>query len=237
MVFLHGGGSNRHSEFFRSLDFYRSMVERGVSIAAIDLRNHGDSGADGRGLQFGRTEQADALAAIRWARAQQADLPLVAMGISMGGATAIHATAGGAPVDGLILLDPVLDTDSTFRNGAWVETGLPPAFFAPASWAARTFYGLPGAETEAARVATSLNVPILLLQDPGDPVTVVQHARDLASHSTGVTLWEAPATQPDHPAIAWKGRWGTHVAAFALYPEAVLEVIEGFIDGLSPGSK
>ena len=84
LVFIHGGGSNRHSEFFKSLDFYAAMVARAISVAVVDLRNHGDSDSDGKGLQFGRTEKWDALALIDWARKKVPDSPLYAMGISMG---------------------------------------------------------------------------------------------------------------------------------------------------------
>ena len=67
LVFIHGGGSNRTSSYFGSLEFYRAMVAEGVSLVVIDLRNHGASGSDGQGLQFGRTEKFDAAAAIAWA--------------------------------------------------------------------------------------------------------------------------------------------------------------------------
>ena len=43
LVFIHGGGSNRTSSYFGSLDFYRAMVDQGIAVAAIDLRNHGES--------------------------------------------------------------------------------------------------------------------------------------------------------------------------------------------------
>jgi len=40
------------------------------------------------------------------------------MGISMGGATLIQAAHDGAKLDGLILLDSLLDTNDTFAQGA-----------------------------------------------------------------------------------------------------------------------
>jgi uncharacterized protein len=230
LVFFHGGGSNRTSDYFGSLDFYRAMVANNVSVAAIDLRNHGQSDHDGLGLQFGRTEQYDAMATIKWAHAKQPSLPVYAMGISMGGATAIHAVAGGAAVDGLILLDPLLDTDDVFKRGGWVETGLPAGLFAPSSWSARTFFGLPDGETQALqRAVTIANVPILLIQDPGDPVTRLPFARQLAAANPGVTLWVAPAAAAGDERLEWKGRWGSHVSAFQLYPAETLAQLIQFI--------
>ena len=229
LVFVHGGGSNRHSQFFRALDFYRALVTRGISVLAIDLRNHGASGSDGRGLGFGATEKYDAMAAIAWLRNKTPQLPVYAMGISMGGATLIQAVSEGSKLDGLILLDPVLDTASTLTRGAHVETGLPAALFQPAAWAATTFYGLPGGNQQALDKARSLTTPTLLLQDPDDPVTAAEHARSAAASNTMITLWEAPTVDPDNPELPWRERWGSHVIAFTVYPQQTLQQIMDFI--------
>ncbi|MGB1142323.1 MAG: alpha/beta hydrolase [Halioglobus sp.] len=230
MVFIHGGGSNRHSTYFESLAFYRAMVDVGVSVAAIDLRNHGMSGDDGNGLQFGRTEMHDALATIDWARTKAGDGPLFLMGISMGGATSIHAAHAGAKVDGVILLDPLLDTRDTFMRGGVAQTGLPAALFAPAAWSAMQFFGLPSGADEALAKAKTLDVPILLIQDPDDPVTRRPFAEDLARHNPQVTLWLPPPIDPQHPDLAWKGYWGSHVSAFIFYPEQTTTQITQFME-------
>ena len=234
MVFVHGHGSNRHSTYFRSLDFYRAMHDSQVSILTIDLRNHGESDTDKNGLQWGKAESADAMAAVSWIKQQSPELPLLAFGISMGGATVINAAARGASIDGLILLDPLLDTRSAFVNGGWIETGLPSAFFAPAAAAAVAFYGLPDGEESAFSLASDLELPMLLIQDPDDPVTLASYARELAKENHRVTLWEAPKviTESKRAAIAWKERWGSHVAAFHLYPDETVEQIDGFISRL-----
>ena len=230
LVFIHGGGSNRHSQYFGSLKFYRAMVDRGIGLVVVDLRNHGDSAGDGVGLQFGRTEKHDAQAAIEWARKKTPDLPLFAMGISMGGATLIHAVSSGAELEGLILLDSVLDTSDAFRQGAWVNTGLPAALFAPSAWSASTFYGLPGGSRETLELASKLSLPILAIQDPDDPVTRAPHSAELARRNPHVTLWTAPAIPADHPDLAWKGRWGSHVSAFLFHPRETLGHIMKFIN-------
>lgn len=236
LVFIHGGGSSRDSDFFKSLDFYRALVDEGVSVAAIDLRNHGESGNDSSGLQFGRTEMYDALAAVHWARNKAATSPLFLMGISMGGATAIHAAHHGADIDGLILLDSLLDTDDTFIRGGTAQSNLPAALFVPSSWAARMFFGLPSGNDEALEKAARLQLPILLIQDPDDPVTRAVYARELAARNTHVTFWEAPPVDPAHPDIVWKGGWGSHVSAFALFPRQTVAQIINFMQaqGVSP---
>ena len=236
LVFIHGGGSNRHSSYFDSLNFYRAMVDQGVSVVVIDLRNHGASGSDERGLQFGRTEKYDALAAINWARKESPNLPLFAMGISMGGATVIQAAAVGAKLDGLILLDALLDTEDTFKQGVWVETGLPPALFAVSAWAATTFYGLPGGDDQALIIAGALTLPILAIQDPDDPVTRAPYSTELARQNPRVTLWTAPTIDAAHPDLKWKKRWGSHVSAFQFYPRETVAQIMAFIDSIIASS-
>ena len=230
LVFIHGAGSNRGSTYFGTLPFYKAMVDQGISVVAIDLRNQGESGSDDQGLQFGRTEKHDAAAAIAWARNKTPDLPLFAMGISMGGATLIQAAHDGAPLDGLILLDSLLDTQDTVMRGAAVETGLPPALFAVSAWAATQFYGLPGGEEQALERAAALDLPILAIQDPDDPVTRAHFSQELAARNPNVTLWMAPAIDPEHPELAWKGNWGTHVAAFQFYPRETVAQILAFMD-------
>jgi uncharacterized protein len=234
LVFIHGGGSNRTSSYFGSLAFYRAMVDLGVSVAAVDLRNHGESDDDGHGLQFGRTERYDALAAIEWASEKNPQLPMFAMGISMGGATLIQAASHGAQLNGLILLDSLLDTADTFKQGAYVATGLPPALFSASAWSATQFYGLPRAEEQALERAADLDIPILAIQDPDDPVTRARFSRELAERNPHVTLWMAPGIDLQHPDLAWKNRWGTHVSAFLFYPEETTSQILAFIEANSP---
>lgn len=229
LVFSHGGGSNRHTTYFHALEFYRAMVAEGVSVLALDLRNHGNSGDDGQGLQFGRTESADVLAALDWAREKHPQRPLFAMGISMGGATVIHAASRGAVMDGLILLDPLLDTHSGLAGGAWAESGLPPAIFAGAAWASTTFYGLPDEESGALSLARDLELPMLLIQDPDDPVTIAEHAQALARANDKVNLVLMPPVDSGHPELAWKARWGSHVAAFHMFPEETTGHIMAFM--------
>ncbi len=232
ILFVHGAGSNRSSGFVRSLDLYRALVDNQVSVAAIELRNHGESDLDEHGLQFGRTEQFDVLAALEWLATRANGLPRYAMGVSMGGATVIRAAAAGAEIDGLILLDPLLHTESAITRGAWVDSGLPPALFTPAALAAVHLHGLPGGVDNAGNIAAELALPILLIQDPLDPVTLAVHARELAARNPRVRLWEAPPVANDHPELAFKGRWGSHVAAFHLYPEETVTTIMSFLAGL-----
>jgi len=237
VLFIHGGSSNRHSDFFDAMGFYKALAERGYSVLTLDLRNHGNSDSDGEGMSFGVRESRDALTALAWLESQLPETPLFMMGISMGGATAIHAVARGASPDGLILLDPLLDTDSVFTLGIWTQLDMNPALFLPAAWSARTFFGFPSGDNEAKAIAETLELPTLLMQDPGDPVTLALHARDVAANNPAITYWEAPAIDTSDPGMAWRGRWGSHVAAFAVHPEQTLATIERFTAEVMAGSR
>jgi pimeloyl-ACP methyl ester carboxylesterase len=229
LVFIHGGSSNRHTSFFSALEFYRAIHARGISVFAIDLRNHGASGNDGQGIRFGLSEQADALAAVNWAAKKNPRLPVIAMGISMGGATLIHAAQHTDILSGLVLLDPLLDTQSAFTGAVTAESGIPAALVFPAALAAQQFYGFPKGDQEALEIGKRLDLPMLLIQDPGDPVTRAQYASELAGSNSRVQLWLSPEVAPEHPKLAWRKRWGSHVVAFTLYPEQTLDRIEDFI--------
>ncbi|NND68019.1 MAG: alpha/beta fold hydrolase, partial [Halioglobus sp.] len=189
LLFLHGGTSNRDSRYFLGLEFYRALVDAGIAVAAIDLRNHGASGADTTGVQFGRTEYRDAAALVRWAREKTPGQPLYLMGISMGGATAIHALANGVQVDGLILLDPLLVTNEGLTRAVWAVSGIPPWLVSLAGWAAHTWHGFPAPGAQALDLAADLTLPVLAIQDPGDPVTPAKPLVALASRRDNIELW------------------------------------------------
>ncbi len=232
LVFIHGGSSNRHTSFFKALDFYRAMIDRNVNVFAIDLRNHGASDEFEGGIRFGWTEKADATAAIEWADAKTPDLPVIAMGISMGGATLIYAMADGADPDGLILLDPLLNTETCVASAVYSETGIPKPLLAPSAWSAVNVFGLPGGDRQALEIGKSLVLPTLLIQDPGDPVTLARFAEALAAANPGIEFWKAPAIDPADPKLESKGLWGAHVGAFHIHPEPTLATIMTFIHAL-----
>ena len=232
LIFIHGATSNRHSEFFKSIHFYKALIQNNISVLSIDLRNHGDSDADGNGLGFGISEAYDVTAAISWAKSKILDQPLFAMGISMGSASIIHAESHIKDLSGVILLDPMLHTQSAFARGAGAQTRAPWPLFTPSAYIATWLYGLPHKSSDAFSKLCSLNIPILLIQDPDDPVAIARFSRNAAATNSKIIYWEAPKVSPKHPALREHGGWGSHVTAYAASPNETFDEINSFVRSL-----
>ena len=231
MLFAHGAGSNRTSWFLPSLEFYRAATELGISVATIDLRNHGNSPKTDGKLGMGSTEWPDLLALSHWLEdREQGRLPRIGVGLSMGGATTIYALSNGLRLDGAVLIDPLLNTRDALKQGGWIAYGLPPGVFAPMAWAATELGELPGGDSDAGAVAAGLDLPLLLLQDPDDPITRLPFARQLADNNPSVQLAVSPPVASNDTCLDGKGRWGTHVALFNCHRNWTLAQLGDFFD-------
>ncbi len=231
MLFAHGAGSNRTSWFLPSLEFYRTATELGISVATIDLRNHGNSPQTDGKLGMGSTEWPDMLALSNWVDAtDQSTLPRIGVGLSMGGATLIYALSNGLRLDAAVLVDPLLNTRDALKQGGWIAYGLPAAVFAPMAWAATEMGDLPDSQGDAGTLAQSLPLPLLIMQDPEDPITRLPFAQELAAHNPRVELSVAPRVTTGDPCLLGKGRWGTHVSLFKCHRRWAVEELAEFLD-------
>jgi alpha/beta superfamily hydrolase len=230
LIFVHGAGSNRISAYVGSLDFYATLNELGISVIAMDLRNHGNSPITDARLHMGATEWADVFAAAQWLdNTQSSALPRFVLGASMGGSTVIRALHQGLQVTGTILLDPQLGMLDSLMHGAKVVTGLPAPFFVLAAQAAIWQYDLPTGSNSPLAQAASLQHPILLLQDWEDPVTRSHYAQSLADQNPQVQLKTVPHIAPNDPCIRAKGNWGSHAASHPCHPAWTRQQIATFI--------
>ena len=231
LIFVHGAGSNRISAYIGSLDFYATLNALGISVIAMDLRNHGNSPITDARLHMGATEWADVFAAAQWLdTTQPTALPRFVLGASMGGSTVIRALHQGLQVTGTILLDPQLDILDSLMHGAKVVTGLPAPLFVLAAQAAIWQYDLPTGSHSPLTQATALRQPILLLQDWEDPVTRSHHAQSLADQNPQVQLKKVPHVAPSDPCISGKGNWGSHVASHPCHPARTRQQIATFVN-------
>jgi len=234
LMFVHGAGSNRTSHFIDSLGLYRALNKMGISVLSIDLRNHGNAPKTTGHLTMGLEAQRDVFAMAEWLDGRGTTrLPRLVMGASMGGATVIHALASGLDAEGVILFDPALHTADSLVQGAVVNTGMPSALFKLYAWASVTFYPLPKAITDTLVLAKALNQPILLIQDPEDPVTRLHFAQELAQANSYIDLRLAAAPAATAQCLANKGRWGSHVAAFKCDGDWMISVITEYLIDLN----
>ena len=233
LIFVHGAGSNRTSEFVGSLDFYRMLHDLGVSVVTMDLRNHGNSPITDATIRMGAAEWPDVIAAADWLNQNHpSPLPRYVLGASMGGSTAIQALHHGLQADGLILLDPQLNIFDSLSRGAQVSTGLPASIFSLAARVAIWQYRLPSGERKPLSVATTLSLPILLIQNWDDPVTRSAFASRLHVSNPNVRLKRVPQIDKTNPCLDNKGAWGTHVAALPCHPDWTRRTIRQFIESI-----
>ncbi len=231
ILFIHGGNGNRTDPNFGTLAFYKALHDRGYNILAIDLRNHGASGKSATGrLTFGREEKFDAAAGVAWIRKKQPDIPLLATGISMGGATVIHMAAAGIETDGLILIDPVLNNQDVMTRSLHAILGWPMAALVPTGWAAQVYFAEIYGLNDPGVAAETLDTPILLISDEFDPVARVEYARALAVANPSVQLLVIPKSPKDGPTLD-QGRWAGHITAFLRQPDTLMNAIDRFVAG------
>ena len=165
---------------------------------------------------MGLEEHRDLLAMSLWLDENtEPSVPRLAMGASMGGATVIHALANGLEVNGVILLDPAIKYRGQPRSG-WDEQklGYPQCSFNPMHGPPRRSMGCRGESPDAGALIAAVKQPILLIQDPDDPVTRLTFAQAAAATNTMIQLVTAAPVPQDTDCLRNKGRWGTHVAAF-----------------------
>ena len=237
IIWLHGAGSSRISEFFDTLGFYKTASEHGYSVLTFDQRNAGNSEYSDGYMRLGAIEWRDAMAAREWLRQEQAsDLPVILIGLSMGGATAVYALENGLEVDGLVLFDPLLNTPDSLRLGGWVGYGLPPWFFQPMAWFATRFWSLRYGDDDALAVAKSLAIPSLLLQNKSDPITRSIWSEEAAEANERIDIAFVPDIDPSATCLADKGRWGTHAAAFHCHPTWTMAQLNAFRRSLNTES-
>lgn len=233
VLFVHGANANKEDTYFGGLKYYAALVSRGYHVMAIDMRNHGGSDrTEDQRLTFGAEENRDVSAAITMIETLAPGLPVIGSGVSMGGATLIEAAARDDRLSALILVDPLLDNESAMLGGMRVMTGLPDLLLAPVYWSASTFFGL-GAEGHSPfNTAQKLALPILLIQDPADPVVLAEFSRSLANTNSHITYHQAPPAPSDHPVMIEAGGWGSHAAAFLIHEDDTMQAVDAFLAAL-----
>jgi len=120
VIVVHG-----FSNWSRSHEVHAAVAQLSTwaNVVALDLRGHGHSA--GRST-FGVAEPSDVAAAVTAGRALAPGLPVVALGISLGGASSLLAAGAGSPLAGVVAVSAPAWRDLTSPAGArlarWTRT-------------------------------------------------------------------------------------------------------------------
>lgn len=223
LLALHG--FNDHSGFIDAPARY--FTRHGIETVAFDQRGFG--AASDRGHWGGTNAMADDfLAVLKTVRRDYPDLPLYALGTSMGAAVIAVALARAphASVDGAVLVTPAVWSRDTMpwyqRLGIWLGARLAPGFTLSS-----TRFNIAPSDNPAVRAAV-VNDPLVIGEtrlDHLDALTDLMEAGQRAlpriEHRALLLYGLRDVMMPRAPMIALFERWpvdgGGHFR-FALYP-------------------
>src|ERR671922_1194172 len=179
-IVCHGFGTNRRE----GLDLLPWLREHGYGGLFFDFQAHGES--DGRFTTVGFREADDVVAAVRYVQERLGDdVPIVAVGFSMGASVAILAAARCPAIRAVVADSPFATLQRVLARSFRAFFRLPPRFFArPTIWfAERIAGGRVGSVLPLEAVAAIAPRPLLLIQgtedaiiDPEDSVLLFEAA-------------------------------------------------------------
>jgi pimeloyl-ACP methyl ester carboxylesterase len=176
-------------------------LRAGLAVVRYDARAHGQSGGSNEDLRLAAA-RADAEAIGRLIDTELgASLPVIPLGVSFGGAAAVHLAASRAPCAGLALWYAVIDYDWNYGERSAVPfTAAMRSAMGPDDppWAALKVadsgYYIPTglmdelADDQTAEALRSLDVPVLAYHGSRDAIVDVAPVRRIAAARPNVRL-------------------------------------------------
>lgn len=194
-VFLHGLGSDRNGEKVRR--FRDHLSGRGPGFLALDFTGHGGSGGDCHGLSLTRNLD-DVGRAVSFVKEEAPAVPLVLIGSSMGGITALwYAALNPGAIRQVFAIAPAFLLAARFAaslSGAarreWADRGFLP-FSVGDSVLEFGWGAVPDEERyDIDRLAADLRTPSLLIHGAEDAVVPPELSRDFARSCSVAELIE-----------------------------------------------
>ena len=192
--------------------------ELGFSVLSFDFQSHGDS--EGDAITFGARESLDAIAAVDYVRKQQPNSPVLALGVSLGGAAPLLA---GEKLDADFLVVESVYSDIRQAVENRLNMRIPfGSYLAPLLlFQLRPRLEIGADDLSPLKSAESVTIPTLVLSGSDD-----EHA----------LLWE---TQAIHKALA--GRKSLHIFEGAIHqnlerfdPAAYRKILIQFVCSVTP---
>ena len=170
IVLMHGVRGNRADLTERAL-FFKGL---GFNVLTFDFQAHGES--SGEHITFGKLESLDAIAAVRYAHSLLPNQPVIALGVSLGGAASLLAGAQ-LDVDALIVESVYSDIEQAIENR--LNKRIPHSgFLAPLLlWQLSPRLGIEATELSPLAGAAQINFPTLVLSGSEDRHTLLWETR------------------------------------------------------------
>ena len=203
VIVSHGFGTNR----FEGEDMVPWLAAAGYGVFLFDFQAHGES--EGPFTTVGLNEVDDYLSAVAYLQGRfGADVPLLAVGLSMGGAVAIMAAARCPQIRAVVADSPFATLERAVARAFRVYFRLPPRLFArPTVWFAERFTGgRVGRVRPIEEVAAIAPRPLFLVQGTADSIVDPEDS----------LLLFAAAGEPKQ---VWRVEGLDHVAVRSHFPE------------------
>ncbi|MBA3953987.1 alpha/beta fold hydrolase [Candidatus Dependentiae bacterium] len=187
------------------------------TLLFLDFRTHGSS--KGRWISYGYYESQDVRAAVDYIKhtKQMAELPLYAIGLSMGSASILKAAYEGAPLDGIVIDSGFACLTTQMGRLFTRMTGLKQCFFGPTKQLFEYTLGGAIADVSPAKFIQALSIPVLIIHSTTDKTVPVEDAYALYSCARGKKeLWT----------VSGPG----HVQIYKYYPQEYKQKFDNFFN-------
>jgi dipeptidyl aminopeptidase/acylaminoacyl peptidase len=217
LILVHGMNSSRTAEFDGHFaEFGAAMQRQGFTVLMIDLRGHGQS-SNAR-FTFGITEKQDIISSVNWLESQGFKTGKIGvLGVSMGAASAIRATAEDSYIGALVIDSAFAKVYPIIQTHWQSDSGLPNIFLPSTMMFGHllTGYDLTSSQpvTQIAQISPR---PILIIHSVADPYTPVSNADQLKSANPSAEYWQTSAPQ--------------HAGSYNLNPQAYVNHVTDFFN-------
>lgn len=169
------------------------LAEHGYATILLETRAHGNSSGDM--ISLGYNEVLDVKAVLEYINAnnQLRDIPIIILGVSMGGSTAINAFGLYNEIDACIAMSPYCSFET--QAALWVDQFIPKEISAPTvynsmQYALINIFGSKALTiTPEKQILNSAGRPMLIIAAADDPGVMSENSRILHSLYPNSELW------------------------------------------------
>ncbi len=217
VVLVHGRDASRTFEFDGGFVDLAAMLQRGgYHILMIDLRGHGQS-EDGR-YSFGLNERRDVEGAADWLLKKGfAPGSIGVLGVSLGAASAIGATADEPRIGALVTDSAFADFCPVLKARWHTDTGLPDVLEPSTLLMTRVLFGIDLCASRPFQEVSRITPrPMLFIHSTSDEMVPVSNHTKLSAAAPAAETWVVSG--PEHARI------------FNAFPEGYAERVIRFLD-------